>query len=177
MVNRTTMKNQITLFAIVLLYFLSGKVQAQNLKINDADSLTSFTITNKNGEEIDGEAFFEEWGESFGKRFEDAEDMGIADFFSGFGQSMAELGEALSRMNIEMVNVDPDNFCDVENAKGSCEEWEEIRQKLENKHKSSITNIDRLKIMLQEKAVAMEMDLRFANGKKIGNYRWQVKED
>ncbi|BDC98309.1 hypothetical protein [Persicobacter psychrovividus] len=172
------MKNIIIPSVLFVLLFVTGQSIAQNIKIETCkeSELSKFTVTNEEGKEIEGEAFFEQWAETFGNRMEHADEKGFAEIFSGFGMSMSELGEALGRMNIEIKNLAPDEFCDQAKSEGSCEQWEKLRAKLEKRHHSTIENIERLKIKLHDKTVAMVMDLRFENGKRLGNYEWEVQK-
>ncbi|NJN28491.1 MAG: hypothetical protein HC819_22220 [Cyclobacteriaceae bacterium] len=153
---------------------------------------TKVTIT-INGEEKDIEAYFEAWGEEFGRKIEqmfddthvnidiDDDDFDIS--FNNihvaideFAESIAnEVANAVSNMTIELKDLDPDDFCDEHINFHDDGDLSDLLDEIEDKYNSKVEHIDRLKMKIREDYVKIELDLTLQNGKKVS--KTKIYED
>ena len=164
----------------LLLLLLVASAFAQKKGDNDA------TVTIKvNGKEQDIEAYFEEWGEEFGKKVEqmfddpqihidlDENDLDISfnnvSFdIDDFAESIAKVvTEAVTNMTIELENIDPDDIDHSDFNFRNDDDLDDMIDEIEDRYNSKVENIDKLKIKIREDYVKIDMDVTLKNGKNV----------
>ena len=171
---------QLLAFGAAMLMLTSHTINAQKRDKGD-DALVTIRV---DGKDLDIEDYFEEWGESFGRKVEemfdkesihveiDSDDIelklkDISVDIDDFAESIAAtVKKAVTNMSIELKDLDPDeigNDCQL----GDDEDLETLIDEIEEKYDAEVKNIDRLKIKIREDYVKMELDATLTTGKKV----------
>lgn len=148
------------------------------------------TITVRiDGREKDIETYFEEWGESFGKKiermFEDATiridmeddsfemDLGhICVDLSDLGTSISNtISEMVTNMTIELNDLDPADVAKSNLQLNGDDNLNNMIDEIERRHHSKVENIHNLKIKIREDYVKIELDATLENGKKVNKIK------
>lgn len=171
-----------TIVPVLAFIFLFGAAFSQKRKHQEKDE--AIVTIKVNGREQDIEAYFEEWGEEFGRKMErmfedprihieideDDLDIDIDNFcidIDEFAESIADaVTNAVTHMTIELHDLDPDDFDDDFDFDDD-EDLEEVLEEIEEKYNSRVENIDKLKIKIREDYVKMEIDATLENGRRI----------
>ncbi len=142
------------------------------------------------GREKDIETYFEEWGESFGRKiermFEDSRiqfDLGEDRFEMELGNICLNLDDiaesiamavtkAVTNMTIELDNIDP---VDIDRNKitfnNNDEDLGAMIEEIEQKYHSKVKNIDKMKIKIREDYVKIDLEATLENGKKVNKVK------
>ncbi len=165
----------------LLFLFVSGFAFSQKKKNKD-DAVVTIKI---NGKEKDIEEYFEEWGEELGekieKMFDDPKihiDIDDDDFniefddisidIGDFAESIAEtVKEAVTNMNIEIKDIDPDDFDNNHFNFQDDDDLKDMIDDIEDRYSSEIKNINRMKIKIREDYVKIHLGVTLENGKRI----------
>jgi hypothetical protein len=163
--------------------FVFGVTYSQKSKNKDKDDAT--VTIRINGQEQDIEAYFEQWGEEFGRKMErmfenpnihiniNEDDFNIdidniCINISDLAESIAKtVNEAVTNMTIELNDVNPGDVRRHDFNFDNDEQLEDLIDEIERKYDSEVENIDRLKIKIREDYVKIELDATLENGKKI----------
>ena len=174
--------NKYFISTLVFLLFFSVAFAQKNKNKDKDDATVTIRI---DGREQDIEAYFEQWGEEFGRKMErmfenpkiyinideDDFDIDIDNMcidIDGIAESIARtVTEAVTNMTIELNNLDPDDVRPNDIDFDDDEKLEDLIDELEQKYNSEVTNIDRLKIKIREDYVKIELDATLESGKKI----------
>ena len=179
------MKKSIAL-TLLISAMLFGHAFAQKHKNKD-DAVVTIRV---NGREQDIDKYFDEWGEEFGRKVEaffdgdtkinidfDDDDLNVSinnlkldvkDFAESISKTVEE---AVTHMNIELRDVDPNTLDDVHfNAKDGDEVDDMIRD-IERKYHSKVENVDKMKIQIRKEYVRIDMDVTLENGKTVNKSR------
>jgi uncharacterized alkaline shock family protein YloU len=177
----TMKKLTLGIFAMLLI----GLVPAMSQKKSSNDKSDVVVTIKVDGREQDIEAYFENWGEEFGRKMErmfddshvdidiDEDDFDIdvdisGVYISDLAESIADVvSEAISNMTITLKDIDPDDIDDNEcNLRGG-KDLDDVLEEIESKYGSPVKNIDNMTIKIREDHVKIDMDLTLENGKKI----------
>ena len=151
-------------------------------KKDEKDAVVTIRV---NGQEQDIEAYFENWGEEFGRKMEamfddrhvhidiDEDDInvdldGIGVELSDLAESISEaVTEAISNMTITLQNIDPDDIDKNDCHFNSSNDLRETLDDIEEDNGSQVKNIDKMTIKIRENHVKVDMALTLENGKKL----------
>jgi hypothetical protein len=174
--------NKYFISTLALLFIFSAAFSQKNKNKDKDDATVTIRI---NGQEQDIEAYFEQWGEEFGRKMErmfdnpnihinineDDFNMDIDNIcinISDLAESIAKtVTDAVTNMTIELNDLNPEDVRSHDFDFNNDEHLEDLIDEIERKYNSEVKNIDRLKIKIREDYVKIELDATLENGKKI----------
>ncbi len=153
-------------------------------KKDEKDAVVTIRV---NGKEQDIEAYFENWGEEFGRKMElmfedpnihiDLSEDDIEINLDGLGVEISDMAESISEavteavtnMTITIEDIDPDDIDKNDCHFNGSNDLREALDEIEEDNGSRVKNIDTMTIKIREHHVKVDMAMTLENGKKIQN--------